>query len=135
MYLHSFQHIAVDPQDTSSNWNMYFHEVHWRTTVDKDKDFFLQAMYTLYFPRQHPGDVQACLGFSILALVLHGLSCPCKSSRGISADPHFRGGSCMALLLSDKLGCSCHGALLAPLSRGLVKPQPNYDKIFQLTLK
>lgn len=50
----------------------------WRTRVDKDKGFFLLAKFILYFPRQCPGDahaVQLCTGFSILALVLHGLSC------------------------------------------------------------
>lgn len=135
LYLHSFQYTA-DSHDTSSNWKMYFHEVHWCTGVDKGKGFFLLAIFLLYFARQHPGDahaVQLCTGFSVLALVLHGLSCPCKSSRGLSEDPQFRGGSYMAVLSSDKLGCSCHGALLALLSRGLVKTQTNYDKIFQLT--
>lgn len=96
------------------------------------------AIFILYFPRHHPGDahaVQLCTGFKayILALVLHGLSCPCMSNRGIIEDPQFREESYMAVLPSDKLGCSCHGTLLALLSRGLVKPQPNYDKIFQLT--
>lgn len=131
LYLHSFQYTAVDKVQAQTGKCISM-----RCTGGQRLIRVRLAIFILYFPRQHPGDahaVQLCTGFSILVLVLHGLSCPCKSNRGISEDPQFRGESYMAVLPSDKLGCSCHGALLALLSRGLVKPQPNYDKIFQLT--